>query len=89
MWDTNWRKIKHFLVGLNWKKKKSGQKHKKAVERYILVLKKEAANWETKWTKDTKVKSLARLKKYWINMSQVKEALDRKWLKDLSSKIAV
>jgi len=27
---------------LNWKKKKSGQKHKKAIERYILVLKKEA-----------------------------------------------
>jgi hypothetical protein len=73
---------------LNWKKKKSGQKHKKAIERYILVLKKEATQWDTKWIKNTKEKSLARLKKYWINMSQVKEALDRKWLKDLSSKIA-
>jgi hypothetical protein len=88
MWDTNGRKIKHFLVGLNWKKKKSGQKHKKAIERYILVLKKEAVQWDTKWIKNTKEKSLARLKKYWISMSQVKEALDRKWLKDLSSKIA-
>ncbi len=88
MWDTNGRKIKRFLVGLNWKKRKSGQKYKKAIERYILVLKKESVQWETKWIKDTKQKALARLKKYWINMSQVKEALDRKWLKDLSSKIA-
>jgi hypothetical protein len=31
---------------------------------------------------------LARLKKYGISMAQVKEALDKKWLKDLSSKIA-
>ena len=89
MWDTNGRKIKRFLVGLNWKKRKSGQKYKKAIERYILVLKKESVQWETKWVKDTKQKALARLKKYWINMNQVKETLDRKWLKDLSSKIAV
>jgi len=87
MWDTNWRKIKHFLVGLNWKKKKSGQKYKKAIERYILILKKESRDGETKWVKNTKLKALARLKKYWIPMRQIKEALDRKWLKDLSSKI--
>ncbi len=87
MWDTNWRKIKRFLVWLTWKKKKSGQKYKKAIERYILVLKKESFQWETKWTKNTKEKSLARLKKYGITMNQVKEVLDRKWLKDLSSKI--
>ncbi len=87
MWDTNGRKIKRFLVGLNWKKRKSGQKYKKAIERYILVLKKESIQWETKWVKNTKQKALARLKKYWITMGQVKEALDRKWLKDLSSKI--
>ena len=48
MWDTNGRKIKRFLVGLNWKKRKSGQKYKKAIERYILVLKKESIQWETK-----------------------------------------
>ena len=82
MWDTNGRKIKHFLVGLNWKKNKSGAKHKKAIERYILVLKKEAKEWETKRVKNTKEKALARLKKYSITMNQVKEALDRKWLKD-------
>ncbi|HKL44164.1 MAG TPA: hypothetical protein VJ892_02720 [Candidatus Absconditabacterales bacterium] len=89
MGDTNGRKIKHFLVGLNWKKKKSGQKHKKAIERYILVLKKEAKEGETKRVKNTKEKALARLKKYGIPMRQIKEALDRKGLKDLSSKIAV
>jgi len=88
MWDTNWRKIKHFLVGLTWKKKKSGQKHKKAIERYILILKKEAKEWETKWIKNTKEKALNRLKKYGIPMRKVKEALDKKWLKDLSTKIA-
>jgi len=87
MWDTSGRKIKRFLVGLNWKKKKSRQKYKKAIERYILVLKKESIWWKTKRTKDTKQRALARLKKYWITMGQVKEALDRKWLKDLSSKI--
>jgi len=87
MWDTNGRKIKHFLVGLNWKKKKSGNKHKNAVERYILVLKKESREGETKWVKNTKIKALARLKKYGIPMRHVKAALDHKWLKDLSSKI--
>jgi hypothetical protein len=87
MWDTSGRKIKRFLVGLNWKKKKSRQKYKKAIERYILVLKKESIWWKTKRTKDTKQRALARLKKYWITMNQVKEALDRKWLNDLSSKI--
>jgi hypothetical protein len=87
MWDTSGRKIKRFLVGLNWKKKKSRQKYKKAIDRYILVLKKESVWWKTKRTKDTKQRALARLKKYWITMNQVKEALDRKWLNDLSSKI--
>jgi hypothetical protein len=53
-----------------------------------LILKKEAKQGETAWVKDAKQKSLARLKKYWISMAQVKEALDKKWLKDLSSKIA-
>lgn len=89
MWDTNGRKIKHFLVGLNWKKRKSGQKYKKAIEWYILVLKKEAMHGETKWTKNTKEKALARLKKYGITMWQVKDTLDKKGLKDLSSKIVV
>ncbi len=87
MWDTNGRKIKRFLVGLNWKKNKSGKKYKNAIERYILILKKEAKEGETKWIVDTKEKALARLKKYGITMKQVKEALDRKWLKDLSAKI--
>ena len=87
MWDTNGRKIKRFLVGLNWKKNKSGKKYKNAIERYILVLKKESREWETKRVVNTKQKALARLKKYGITMKQVKEALDRKGLKDLSAKI--
>jgi hypothetical protein len=75
------------LVGLNWKKKKSGQKHKKAVERYILILKKEFKGGETKWTKDAKNKASARLKKYGIPMRHIKTALDHKGLTNLSSKI--
>lgn len=87
MWDTNWRKIKRFLVGLNWKKNKSGKKYKSAIEWYILILKKEAKHGQTKRVLDAKSKALARFKKYGITMNQVKEALDRKWLKDLSAKI--
>ena len=36
------------------------------MEWYILVLKKEAKQGETKWTKNTKVKALNRIKKYGI-----------------------
>lgn len=87
MWDTNGRKIKRFLVGLNWKKNKSGKKYKNAIERYILILKKEAKQWETKWIVDAKSKASARLKKYGITMWQIKDALERKGLKDLSAKL--
>ena len=41
MWDTNGRKIKHFLKALNMHRKKTGLKNEKAVDSYIDVLKKE------------------------------------------------
>jgi len=83
MWDTNGRKIKRFLVWLTRKKKKSGQKHKKAIERYILVLKKEAKWGMDKRVVQTKKKALARIKKYGITQTQINNALEYKWLKEL------
>jgi len=83
MWDTNTRKIKHFLVGLTWKRKKTGKKYPKAIDRYIDLLKKEFKHGKTKWIYKTKLKALARFKKYGINMSQVKVVLERRGLKDL------
>ncbi len=89
MWDTNGRKIKRFLVGLNWKKKKSGKKNKNAIEWYIDILKKEARNWETKWTIDAKSKALNRIKKYGITKQQIENSLEHKGLNDLVSKVNI
>lgn len=83
MWDTNTRKIKHFLVWLTWKRKKTGKKYKKAIDRYIDILKKEAKQGETKRVYKTKLQALARFKKYGINMDQVKVVIERRGLKDL------
>jgi len=84
MGDTNGSKHKHILFNLNWVKKKSGHKYKKAMERYILILKKEAKEWETKWVKKTKEKARLRLKKYGIHMIKIQEMLESKGLKELS-----
>ena len=87
MWDTNGRKIKHFLKRLTWHRKKSWMKVRNAIEWYILILKKEAKFWpEDKWVKNEKRKAEARLKKLWITNNQIKEALEAKGLKTLSSK---
>lgn len=83
MWDTNTRKIKHFLVWLTWKRKKTGKKYKKAIDWYIDLLKKESREGETKWIYKTKLQALGRFKKYWINMNQVKTVMERRGLKDL------
>ncbi len=84
MWDTNGRKIKRFLVGLTWKRKKSWKKYQKAIERYILILKKELKEGETKWVYKTKQKALARLKKYGISMAMVVKAMESKGLESLT-----
>jgi len=83
MWDTNGRKIKRFLVWLTRKNKKSGKKYKKAVDRYILILKKEAKGNEKNRVKATKPKALNRLKRYGIKQDQIKSTLEKKWLKEL------
>lgn len=88
MWDTNGRKIKHFLKALNLHRPKTGNKNEKAVDGYIDVLKKEAKEGTTAWVKNAKVKAEAKLKKYGIPMRKVQEVLTSRGLQDLSSKLA-
>ena len=73
MWDTNGRKIKHFLKALNLHRKKTGLKNEKAVDSYINVLKKEEKEGLTAWVKNAKMKA---------------EVLERRGLSHLSSKIS-
>jgi hypothetical protein len=88
MWDTNGRKIKHFLKALNLHRKKSGNKNEKAIDSYIDVLKKEEKEWTTAWVKNAKAKAAAKLKKYGIWKEKVQEVLERRGLSHLSSKIS-
>ena len=87
MWNTSGAKYKHMLYNVSRARKKSGEKHKKAIEWLILILKKEAQNWETKRTEKTKKVALDRLHKMRITKEQVIAVIERKWLKDLSSKV--
>jgi hypothetical protein len=61
---------------------KSGDKLKKAIERYVALLKKEAKE-ATKWVYKTKIKADARLKRYGITKAMIQKALEKKGLKDL------
>jgi len=88
MWDTNGRKIKHFLKALNMHRKKTGLKNEKAVDSYINVLKKEEKEGLTAWVKNAKVKAAAKLKKYGVKQQKIQEVLDRRGLSHLSSKIS-
>ena len=88
MWDTNGRKIKHFLKALNLHRKKTGLKNEKAVDSYINVLKKEEKEGLTAWVKNAKVKAAAKLKKYGVKQQKIQEVLDRRGLSHLSSKIS-
>ena len=85
--DTNGRKIKHFLKRLTWHRKKSWKRVDSAIERYILILNKEEKfGPEDKWVKNEKRKAELRLKKLWVTNAQIKEALEARGLKSLSSK---
>jgi hypothetical protein len=88
MGNTNGGKFPRVLYNLNTVKIKSGDKYKKAMERYVDLLKKEEKSGSSKWTQKTKIKASARLKKYGITLTQMKEYVEHKWLKDLASKIA-
>lgn len=89
MWDTNGRKIKHFLKRLSWHKKKSCRKYDKAIDRYILILKKEEKfGSDDRRVVRTKAQAELRLKKYGISHEKIKEVLESRGLKNLSSKVA-
>jgi hypothetical protein len=49
----NIQKKKHIFYNLNWKKKKSGKKYEKAINRIIFLLKRQDRDGETKWISQT------------------------------------
>ena len=87
MGNTSGAKYKHMLYNVNRVRRKSWDKHKKAIEWYILVLKKEILLGETKWVINTKKAAEARFKKMGITKAVVIETLERKGLKTLLAKI--
>jgi hypothetical protein len=70
-------------------RQKSWDKHNKAIEWYIDILKKEMKSGESKWTINTKKRAVERLKKYWIKSAEVVKFLERKGLNDLVSKVSL
>ena len=87
MWNTSGAKYKHMLYNVSRARRKSGEKHKKAILWLILILRKEVRFWETKRTQKTKEVALARLKKMGITKAQVIAVIEKKGLKDLLSKV--
>ncbi|HCB51299.1 TPA: hypothetical protein DEP21_01820 [Patescibacteria group bacterium] len=66
------------LYNVNRVRRKSGEKQKKALEWYILVLKKEVLLGETKWVINTKKAASARLQKMGITKAMVIKTLEKK-----------
>ena len=77
MGNTSGAKYKHFLYNVNVARRKSGDKLKSAIERYVLLLKKEAKA-ATKWVYKTKIKADLRLKKFGITKEMITNALEKK-----------
>ncbi len=88
MGNTNGGKYARMFYKLDYITKKSWDKHKNAIKRYIDILRKENLKWETKALKIEKEKALVRIKKYGITMGQVQKAMEHKGLKNLSSNLA-
>jgi hypothetical protein len=78
MGNTSGAKYKHFFYNVNRARIKSGQKQRKAIDRYISLLKKEEAQGETKWIYKTKLQASARLKKYGITQKMVNQVLEKR-----------
>ncbi len=78
MGNTNGGKFPRRLYNLNVMRTKSGTKPKKALERYIDLLKKEETQGNTKWIYKTKLQATARLKKYGISLDTVRSHLEKK-----------
>ena len=78
MGNTSGAKIKHMFYNPSRHSSKSGQKPKKAVQRYVDLMMKQAKQWDTKWIQKTMVKCLARIKSYGIPQTLLDEKLASK-----------
>ena len=78
MGNTNGGKFPRVLYNLNLIRSKSGEKHKKAMEWCLLILKKEAKNGVTKWTQKTKLRAFARLKENCVSLMQLQHYVAKK-----------
>ena len=87
MGNTSGAKYKHMLYNVSWVRRKSWDKLKNAIEWFINILKKEVVQWETKWIYKTKKHATERLKKFGVTKDMLIKNIEKKWLKDLLSKI--
>lgn len=81
MGNTSGAKYKHMMYNVSRASQKSGKKLEKAIDRYVDLMKKEAAKGETKRIYKTKEKAKARLKKFGVTQKMVDEALAKRGLK--------
>ena len=78
-------KKKHLFYNPNRKRPKSNKKYKKAMDWYILVMKKKEKPGFEKWVEKTLIKVKQRFKKYGITEEMLKDYLKSKWLENLLS----
>ncbi|MEI8091357.1 MAG: hypothetical protein WCG98_03830 [bacterium] len=78
MGNTSGAKVKHMFYNPSWHGAKSGHKPKKAVQRYVDLMMKQAKQGETKWITKTMEKCQARIKKYGIPQKLLDEKLTTK-----------
>lgn len=62
-------------------------KNEKAIDAYVVLLKREEKEGTTKWIANAKRQAAQKLKKYGIPLSKVQEILEEKGLQHLSSKL--
>lgn len=79
---------KHIFYNPNRVRKKSGEKHKKAIERKIDLLKKLDHNGPSRWIDQTMKRADARLKLFGINATMIEKKIASKGLSHLLSKSA-
>ena len=74
----------HTLYNQNRVRSKSGKKLENTIEHAILLKKKAAITWDTKWLKMAWLKADAKLKKYGVTETMINAVLERKWLSHLA-----
>jgi len=69
---------KHIFFNVNWRGNSSGKKYKHAIERYILLLKRQERDGENTRITKTMDKAKMRIKKFGISQQQITNALEHK-----------